>query len=96
MVDCSHANSSKDPELQPLVLDNIAQQILEGNQSIIGVMLESHLKAGNQKLTDDKSKLEYGKSITDGCIDWDTTETALRRLAKKLNTFKNSVGQNYV
>lgn len=96
MIDCSHANSSKDPELQPLVLDNIAQQILEGNQSIIGVMLESHLKAGNQKLTGDKSELEYGMSITDGCIDWETTETSLRQLARKLNTFKNSVGQNYV
>lgn len=96
MVDCSHANSSKDPELQPLVLDNIAQQILEGNQSIIGVMLESHLKAGNQKLTDDKSALEYGKSITDGCIDWETTESALRQLAKKINTFRNSIAQSYV
>ncbi len=96
MIDCSHANSSKDPELQPLVLDNIAQQILEGNQSIIGVMLESHLKAGNQKLTDDKSQLEYGMSITDGCISWETTETSLRQLAKKLSGFKHSVGQNYV
>ncbi len=96
MIDCSHANSSKDPELQPLVLDNIGQQILEGNQSIIGVMLESHLKAGNQKLNDNKSELEYGKSITDGCIDWETTEKSLRKLAKKLNGFKHSVGQNYV
>jgi len=88
MVDCSHANSNKDPQLQPLVLDNIAQQIVEGNQSIIGVMLESHLKAGNQKLTDDKSDLEYGKSITDGCIDWQTTEDALTKLADKLRAFK--------
>ena len=88
MVDCSHANSSKDPELQPLVLDNIAQQIVEGNQSIIGVMLESHLKAGNQKLGSDKSKLEYGKSITDGCIDWQTTEVSLRQLAEKLASIK--------
>jgi 3-deoxy-7-phosphoheptulonate synthase len=96
MIDCSHANSSKDPELQPLVLDNVAQQILEGNQSIIGVMLESHLQAGHQKLTDDKSKLVYGQSITDGCIDWETTEKSLRQLAKKLNRFNHSVGQNYV
>ncbi|MFQ3245660.1 MAG: 3-deoxy-7-phosphoheptulonate synthase [Arenicella sp.] len=96
MIDCSHANSSKDPELQPLVLDNVAQQILEGNQSIIGVMLESHLEAGNQKLTDDKSKLVYGQSITDGCIDWDTTEKSLRQLAGKLNRFNQSVGQNYL
>lgn len=96
MVDCSHANSNKDPELQPLVLDNIAQQILEGNQSIIGVMLESHLKGGSQKLTADKSQLEYGKSITDGCISWETTETTLLQLAQKLRNFKSSVGQNYV
>lgn len=95
MVDCSHANSNKDPELQPLVLDNICQQILEGNQSIIGVMLESHLQGGNQKLTDDKSSLEYGKSITDGCISWDTTHAALTKLASKLRDFKSSVGQNY-
>lgn len=95
MVDCSHSNSSKDPELQPLVLDNIGQQILEGNQSIIGVMLESHLLAGNQKLTNDKSQLEYGKSITDGCISWETTDTALTKLADKLRVFRNSIGQNY-
>ena len=84
MIDCSHANSNKDPQLQPLVLENVTQQILEGNKSIIGVMLESHLKAGNQKLSGDKSLLEYGKSITDGCIDWETTETALLSLNEKL------------
>lgn len=95
MVDCSHANSSKNPELQPLVLENISQQVLEGNKSLIGVMLESHLKAGNQKLTTDKSALEYGVSITDGCIDWETTEEALRKLSGKLSSFRNSVGQNY-
>jgi len=89
MIDCSHANSNKDPELQPLVLDNITQQILEGNQSIIGVMLESHIEAGNQKLTEDKSKLVYGKSITDGCIDWPTTEKTLTSIADKLRAFKN-------
>ncbi|MCH2190590.1 MAG: 3-deoxy-7-phosphoheptulonate synthase [Gammaproteobacteria bacterium] len=95
MVDCSHANSYKDPELQPLVLDNICQQILEGNQSIIGVMLESHLLGGNQKLTKDKSQLVYGQSITDGCISWETTETALVKLANKLRSFRSSVAQNY-
>ena len=86
MVDCSHANSNKNPQLQPLVLENIAHQILEGNKSIIGVMLESHLKAGSQTLTEDKSQLEYGKSITDGCIDWQTTNTALTELHDKLAT----------
>jgi len=88
MIDCSHANSNKDPQLQPLVLENIGQQIIDGNTSIIGVMLESHLKAGNQKLTDDKSQLEYGKSITDGCIDWETTENALVELAAKLKAHR--------
>ena len=89
MIDCSHANSNKDPQLQPLVLDNIAQQIVEGNQSIIGVMLESHIEGGNQKLTDDKSQLIYGKSITDGCISWPTTEESLTGLAKKLRDYKS-------
>ena len=84
MIDCSHANSSKDHNLQPLVLENVTNQILEGNNSIVGVMLESHLKGGNQKLTDDKSQLEYGMSITDGCIDWATTESALVELHDKL------------
>ena len=95
MIDCSHANSDKDPELQPLVLENITHQILEGNTSIIGVMLESHLLAGNQKLEEDRSKLVYGQSITDGCIDWPTTEAALRKIAQKLRQFRGSVSQNY-
>lgn len=95
MIDCSHANSNKNPELQPLVLDNVCQQILEGNQSIIGAMLESHLNAGKQKLTKDKSQLEYGKSITDGCIDWQTTEASLIKLHDKLAAFRNSPSQSY-
>lgn len=90
MVDCSHANSNKDPSLQPLVLENICNQILEGNQSIVGVMLESHILAGNQKLGEDKSLLEYGKSITDGCIDWQTTESALIATRDKLAKFRSA------
>ena len=89
MVDCSHANSNKDPQLQPLVLDNIAQQILEDNKSIIGVMLESHIEGGNQKLSDDKSQLVYGQSITDGFISWPITEESLTNLANKLRDHKN-------
>ena len=81
MVDCSHANSSKKPELQPLVVENVANQILEGNQSIVGLMIESHLKAGNQSIPADLADLEYGVSITDGCIDWETTERACGRCA---------------
>ncbi len=84
MVDCSHANSNKDPGLQPLVMENIANQILEGNESILGLMVESHLKFGNQKIPPNLDDLEYGVSITDGCIAWDTTEEAIRSMADKL------------
>jgi 3-deoxy-7-phosphoheptulonate synthase len=81
MIDCSHANSNKQPELQPLVMENAANQILEGNNSIVGLMIESHLKWGNQKISDN---MEYGVSITDACIDWETTEKSVREMAEKL------------
>ncbi len=84
IVDCSHANSHKDYALQPLVADNVSKQIAEGNQSIIGIMLESHIGAGNQKLGKDPSALEYGVSITDGCIDWETTEKLFESMARQL------------
>lgn len=84
MVDCSHANSGKDANLQPLVLEDLTNQILEGNSSIIGAMLESHLRAGNQRLGSELNELTYGVSITDACIDWPTTETALLHLSEKL------------
>ena len=84
MVDCSHANSNKNHDLQVLVMDNVVNQILEGNQSIIGVMIESHIGAGNQKIPDDLSKLTYGVSITDACIDWPTTEKCLLSAHEKL------------
>lgn len=82
MVDCSHANSNKDHNKQPDVARDIARQILEGNQSIIGLMIESNLHAGNQPLN--LQDLAYGVSVTDACIDWATTETTLRELAKTL------------
>lgn len=84
MVDCSHANSEKKPELQPLVADNVANQILEGNHSIIGLMLESHLHAGNQPIPENRDELTYGVSVTDGCIGWETTEQLLLAMADKL------------
>ena len=84
MVDCSHANSNKDHNLQPLVLDNVTNQILEGNKSIIGVMIESHLNGGNQKLSSNADEMAYGVSVTDACIDWETTETSLVSMADKL------------
>lgn len=84
MVDCSHANSNKDHNLQPLVLENICNQILDGNQSIVGVMVESNLEGGNQKLSDDLSLLKYGVSVTDACIDWETTKDGILSMAGKL------------
>ncbi len=84
MIDCSHANSNKDPALQPLVMDNVSNQILEGNKSIVGLMIESHLKFGRQDIPADLSQLEYGKSVTDGCIDWATTEEAVLKMHVKL------------
>lgn len=84
MVDCSHSNSNKDPSLQTLVMENITNQLVEGNQSIIGLMVESNLKPGNQKIPADLSQLEYGVSVTDGCIGWDTTEDAIRKMAATL------------
>ncbi len=84
IVDCSHANSHKNHELQPLVAENIANQIVEGNRSIVGIMLESNLGPGNQKMTSNPADLRYGVSITDACIDWESTEQLLRGMAAKL------------
>jgi 3-deoxy-7-phosphoheptulonate synthase len=84
MIDCSHENSSKNPALQPLVMDNVTNQILEGNQSIIGLMVESNLKHGRQNIPANLDDLEYGLSVTDGCISWEETETALLTMRDKL------------
>lgn len=84
MVDCSHANSSKDPAVQPLVIQDVAHQIMEGNRSIHGLMVESHLNWGKQSIPDDLSELQYGVSVTDACIDWEATEKALREMRDKL------------
>jgi len=84
MVDCSHGNSNKDPELQPLVAENCVNQVLEGNRSLVGLMLESHLHAGNQPIPADRSQLRYGVSITDACINWERTSDLLLSLHEKL------------
>ncbi|MBU1237202.1 MAG: 3-deoxy-7-phosphoheptulonate synthase [Gammaproteobacteria bacterium] len=78
VVDCSHANSYKKPELQPLVMHDCVNQIRLGNQSIVGLMVESFIEAGNQSISDDPSKLKYGCSVTDACVDWPTTEKMIR------------------
>jgi 3-deoxy-7-phosphoheptulonate synthase len=80
MVDTSHANSSKKPENQPLVVADIARQICSGEERIVGVMIESNLVAGRQDVVPGVA-LTYGQSITDGCIDWDTTAASLNLLA---------------
>ena len=84
MVDCSHANSNKDAALQPLVMDNVTNQILDGNRSIMGLMIESNIGWGSQKILDDHNQMQYGVSVTDACIDWPTTEEALTSMAEKL------------
>jgi 3-deoxy-7-phosphoheptulonate synthase len=84
VVDCSHGNTNKDPSLQPMVAENCVTQIVDGNRSIVGLMLESHLKAGNQPIPKDLTQLEYGVSITDPCIDWLTTETLLLKMHQSL------------
>jgi 3-deoxy-7-phosphoheptulonate synthase len=80
MIDCSHANSNKDYRRQPVVCQDIAGQIAAGNRNIMGVMFESNLVAGAQKLQDGKP-LVYGQSITDACIDWEDTRKLLKALA---------------
>jgi 3-deoxy-7-phosphoheptulonate synthase len=80
LIDCSHDNSSKKPELQPQVMREILAQIAAGNTSIMGAMVESNLGAGNQPFPVPRDQLKYGVSITDGCIDWDTTETLIREI----------------
>lgn len=84
VVDCSHANSNKDPAQQPLVLHDVVGQIREGNKSIVGVMLESNLHFGNQPIPADLSQLKRGVSVTDACIDWEMTEKALLEAHERL------------
>ena len=81
MVDCSHANSGKDPLRQPAVLESVTEQRLAGDMSLRGVMLESHLFDGCQPLS---GELRYGVSITDGCLGWTATEQMLRLAAQRL------------
>jgi 3-deoxy-7-phosphoheptulonate synthase len=85
MVDCSHANSSKQHEKQLEVARDIAAQLGNGSRRIFGVMVESHLHAGAQKFnagSDDPTKLAYGQSITDACIGWDDSVAVLQTLSK--------------
>ena len=84
IVDCSHANSYKKPEMQPLVMADVINQIRYGNRSLVGVMIESNIAAGNQPIPEDLSQLKYGCSVTDACVDWENTEEMLRDAAALL------------
>ncbi|MEX0619936.1 MAG: 3-deoxy-7-phosphoheptulonate synthase [Pseudohongiellaceae bacterium] len=84
MIDCSHGNSLKDHNRQGEVLVDVSRQILAGNRSIIGVMLESNLVEGNQPIPDDLESIRYGVSVTDACLGWDATEKLLRDFSATL------------
>ena len=88
MVDCSHGNSNKDFQQQPEVLECVVRQVMDGNNSISGVMIESNLEAGSQKIATDPGQLKYGVSITDACIDWSTTERVLLEAHSQLQKRK--------
>ena len=78
VVDCSHANSWKKPELQPLVMRDVVHQIREGNRSVVGLMIESFIEPGNQPIPARLADLRYGCSVTDACVGWETTVEMLR------------------
>ena len=84
VIDCSHGNTNKDYRLQPAVLENIIQQIVAGNNSILGMMLESNLYEGNQPITGKREELQYGVSVTDKCISWEETERIILAAHAKL------------
>ncbi|MDB9376081.1 3-deoxy-7-phosphoheptulonate synthase [Nodularia sphaerocarpa] len=85
VIDCSHGNTNKDYKLQPSVLENVIQQIVDGNTSIVGLMLESNLYEGNQPMTGKREDLKYGVSVTDKCISWDETEKVILAAYQKLS-----------
>jgi 3-deoxy-7-phosphoheptulonate synthase len=91
MVDCSHANSMKKFQGQAVVWRSVIDQYLNGNEALIGLMLESNLHEGNQTFSGDVSALKYGVSVTDECISWETTEQLLLGAHEKLMGFMNSV-----
>lgn len=88
MVDCSHGNSNKDHRKQSVVFDHCIDQVIAGNRSICGMMVESNLFEGNQKIPADLSQLKYGVSVTDQCIDWGTTEPLILKAHEKLKARK--------
>ncbi len=94
MIDCSHGNSSKDFNKQSVVLNSVSQQVEAGSANIVGVMIESHLVEGNQSISTDGKPLVYGQSITDACVNWDTTESMLENLSNAVGKGRPGVKQN--
>ncbi|KIV78337.1 3-deoxy-7-phosphoheptulonate synthase, variant [Exophiala sideris] len=93
MVDCSHGNSEKQHKNQPKVAKMLAEQIEEGEEGIMGVMIESHINEGTQKVPPEgKAGLKYGMSITDACIGWEDTETVLEMLATAVSRRREKLG----
>ncbi|BAY21563.1 phospho-2-dehydro-3-deoxyheptonate aldolase [Calothrix sp. NIES-2100] len=84
VIDCSHGNTNKDYRLQGAVLSNVIQQVVDGNTSIVGMMLESNLYEGNQPVNCQKDELRYGVSVTDKCIGWEETERVILAAYEKL------------
>ena len=93
VIDCSHANSFKNPELQPLVMADCVHQILQGNRSIVGMMVESFLESGNQPMQSDLSLLKYGCSITDPCLGWERTEEMVLQARERLKAVVGGRGK---
>ena len=90
VIDCSHGNSNKDYKLQGVAFESAIQQVVEGNTSIVGMMLESHLGEGNQPIPSDLKQLKYGVSVTDKCIGWEETERLILAAYEKLSQKKNT------
>ena len=83
VVDCSHGNSHKNHKLQPVVFKDVMNQVIAGNKNIKGVMIESNIHEGSQKLVPGKKEdLKFGVSITDACIGWNETEEVIKQIAK--------------
>lgn len=95
MIDCSHHNSSKNHELQPAVFRNVINQLLDGNDKIRGIMMESHLKAGKQTLTTQNELLHHGISITDSCMDFETTQTLIWWAAQRLRENTSAITASF-
>lgn len=90
VIDCSHGNSNKDYKLQGVAFESAIQQVVDGNTSIVGMMLESHLSEGNQPIPSKLEELKYGVSVTDKCIGWEETEKLILAAYEKLSQKKNT------